>query len=68
MMIKLMKNFCGMKIKREIKALRREVTAMRVILYALESEIHHLRNEKLDNIITAMRQSAREMLRLSREL
>ena len=68
MMIKLMKNFCGMKIKREIKALRREVTAMRVILYALESEIHRLRNEKLDNIITAMRQSAREMLRLSSEL
>ncbi len=57
-----------MKIKREIKALRREVTAMRVSLYALESEIHRLRNEKLDNIITAMRQSAREMLRLSREL
>lgn len=68
MMIKLMKNFCGMKIKREIKALRREVTAMRVSLYALESEIHRLRNEKMDNIITAMRQSAREMLRLSREL
>lgn len=68
MMIKLMKNFCGMKINREIKALRREVTAMRVSLYALESEIHRLRNEKLDNIITAMRQSAREMLRLSREL
>lgn len=67
-MIKLMKNFCGMKIKREIKALRREVTDMRVSLYALESEIHRLRNEKLDNIITAMRQSAREMLRLSREL
>lgn len=63
-----MKNFCGMKINREIKALRREVTAMRVSLYALESEIHRLRNEKLDNIITAMRQSAREMLRLSREL
>lgn len=57
-----------MKINREIKALRREVTAMRVSLYALESEIHRLRNEKLDNIITAMRQSAREMLRLSREL
>lgn len=57
-----------MKIKREIKALRREVTAMRVSLYALESEIHRLRNEKLDNIITAMRQSTREMLRLSREL
>lgn len=63
-----MKNFCGMKINREIKALRREVTAMRVSLYALESEIHRLRNEKLDNIITAMRQSAREMLRFSREL
>lgn len=68
MMTKIMKNFCGMKIKREIKTLRREVTAMRVSLYALESEIHRLRNEKLDNIITAMRQSAREMLRLSREL
>lgn len=67
-MTKLMKNFCGMKIKREIKALRREVSAMRISLYVLESEIHRLRDDKLDNIITAMRQSAREMLRLSREL
>lgn len=67
-MTKIMKNFCGMKIKREIKTLRREVTAMRVSLYALEREVRRLRNEKMDNIITAMRQSAREMLRLSREL
>jgi hypothetical protein len=56
------------RLRNEIRALRREVSAMRVSLYALESEIHRLRNEKMDNIITAMRQSAREMLRLSREL
>ena len=56
------------RLRNEIRALRREVSAMRVSLYALESEIHRLRNEKMDNIITAMRLSAREMLRLSREL
>lgn len=56
------------RLRNEIRALRREVSAMRISLYALESEIHRLRNEKMDNIITAMRQSAREMLRLSREL
>lgn len=56
------------RLRNEIRTIRREVSAMRISLYALESEIHRLRNEKMDNIITAMRQSAREMLRLSREL
>ena len=41
---------------------------MRCELAVLEREVRRLRDDKLDNIITAMRQSAREMLRLSREL
>lgn len=56
------------RLRKEIRALRREVKAMRRDLCAVESEVCRLRDDKLDNIITAMRQSAREMLRLSREL
>ena len=56
------------RLRNEIRAIRREVSAMRCELAVLEREVRRLRNEKLDNIITAMRQSAREMLRLSREL
>lgn len=56
------------RLRKEIIALRREVKAMRRELDVLEREVRRLRDDKLDNIITAMRQSAREMLRLSREL
>lgn len=56
------------RLRNEIRAIRREVSAMRCELDVLEREVRRLRDEKLDNIITAMRQSAREMLRLSREL
>lgn len=56
------------RLRNEIRAIRREVSAMRCELDVLEREVHRLRDDKLDNIITAMRQSAREMLRLSREL
>lgn len=56
------------RLRKEIIALRREVKAMRRDLCAVESEVRRLRGDKLDNIITAMRLSAREMLRLSREL
>lgn len=56
------------RLRNEIRAIRREVSAMRCELDVLEREVRRLRNEKMDNIITAMRQSAREMLRLSSEL
>jgi hypothetical protein len=56
------------RLRNEIRAIRREVSAMRCELDVLEREVRRLRDDKLDNIITAMRQSAREMLRLSREL
>ena len=56
------------RLRNEILAIRREVSAMRCELDVLEREVRRLRDDKLDNIITAMRQSAREMLRLSREL
>ena len=56
------------RLRNEIRAIRREVSAMRCELDVLEREVRRLRDDKLDNIITAMRKSAREMLRLSREL
>lgn len=56
------------RLRNEIRAIRREVSAMRCELDVLEREVRRLRDDKLDNIITAMRLSAREMLRLSREL
>lgn len=56
------------RLRNEIRAIRREVSAMRCELDVLEREVRRLRDDKLDNIITAMRQSAREMLRLSRGL
>ena len=56
------------RLRNEIRAIRREVSAMRCELAVLEREVRRLRDDKLDNIITAMRQSAREMLRLSREI
>jgi hypothetical protein len=56
------------RLRNEIRAIRREVSAMRCELDVLEREVRRLRDDKLDNIITAMRQSAREMLCLSREL
>lgn len=56
------------RLRNEIRAIRREVSVMRCELDVLEREVRRLRDDKLDNIITAMRQSAREMLRLSREL
>lgn len=56
------------RLRNEMRAIRREVSAMRCELDVLEREVRRLRDDKLDNIITAMRQSAREMLRLSREL
>lgn len=56
------------RLRNEIRAIRREVSAMRCELDVIERDVRRLRDDKLDNIITAMRQSAREMLRLSREL
>ena len=41
---------------------------MRRELCALESEVRHLHGDKLDNLITSMQRSAREMLHLSRDL
>ncbi len=41
---------------------------MRVELSALKQVIHRLRCDKLDNLITTMRRSAREMLHMSRDL
>lgn len=41
---------------------------MRRQLRDIESEIRRQRADKLDNLITTMRQSAREMLHMSRDL
>ena len=61
--------FCGYEtIEKGNHALHREVRAMRRELCAVESEVRRLRCDKLDNLITSMQQSAREMLRLSRDL
>lgn len=62
-------NFADMRrLRKEIRALRREVRAMRRELGAVESEVRRLRSDKLDNLITTMQQSAREMLHMSRDL
>lgn len=56
------------RLIKEMRALRREVKAMRLRLEAVESEVRRLRCDKLDATMAAMQQSAREMLRLSRDL
>ena len=62
-------NFADMRrLRKEIRALRREVRAMRRELCAVESEVRRLRGDQLDDLITSMQRSAREMLYLSRDL
>lgn len=50
-----------MTLKREVRALRRK-------LGVVSMEVRRMRCDKLDNLITNMQQSAREMLRMSRGL
>lgn len=56
------------RLRKEIRALRLEMRAMRRQLRDIEREIRRQRADKLDNLITTMRQSAREMLHMSRDL
>ena len=56
------------KYRRELRALRTDVAAMRRDMEALASEVRLLRRGRMDGLINDMRRSAREMLRLSRGL
>ena len=66
--MKLLKFADMRRLRKEIRALRREVRAMRHELGAVENEVRRFRGDKLDNLITSMQRSAREMLHLSRDL
>lgn len=56
------------KHRNDFRALRAEVAAMRRDVEALAREVRLLRRCRMDSLITDMRRSAREMLRLSRGL
>lgn len=56
------------RLRKEIMTLKREVRALRRELGAVSMEVRRMRCDKLDNLITNMQQSAREMLRMSRGL
>lgn len=56
------------RLRKEIQALNKEIRAMRRQLCVIESEMRRQRYAKLENIITTMQRSAREMLHLSRDL
>lgn len=56
------------KYRKDFRALRTEVAAMRRDMEALASEVRLLRRGRMDGLINDMRRSAREMLRLSRGL